>query len=62
MLCISTGFFAFMGYCAYKHYTDKNVYVEVTNCFDAVLTGDVVNGMPTLKKALEIAGKMVELH
>ena len=46
-----------MSYCTYKHYTDKYIHVEVTNCSDTVLTGDAVNGMPALKKALEIAEK-----
>ena len=58
MLCVATGFFAFIGYNAYRHYTDKYVHVEVTNCSNTkVLTNDTMNSMPALKKALKIAEK-----
>ena len=58
VLCAVIGFFAVMGYYAYNHYTDKYVHVEVANCSNAkILTDNMLKDLPTLKKALEIAGK-----
>ncbi len=58
VLCIVIGFFAVMGYYAYRHYTDKYVHVEVANCSNAEhIADDVLKDLPTLRKALEIAKK-----
>jgi cell division protein FtsL len=58
VLCAVVGFFAIMGYFAYQEYIDKYVHVEIANCSNAKsLMDDELKELPTLKKALEIAGK-----